>query len=85
MLYGSPRAGGFRLRVPDSQSEEDFRIDVDWIVASAQPARQRLLEVTRPVLASLQRAVCETTQTNWPAAARATRCPSPTPRSAAMT
>lgn len=36
-LCGSPRAGGFCLRVPDSHSEEDYPIDLAWIVASPSP------------------------------------------------
>lgn len=66
-IYGSARGDGFLLRVPDSQSEADYRIEIGWIVRSDRPARQRLLEVTHAALASLQRAICETTQTNWPA------------------
>jgi hypothetical protein len=66
-IYGSARGDGFFLRVPDSQSEADYRIDIGWIVRSDQPGRKRLLEVTHAALASLQRAVCEITRTNWPA------------------
>jgi hypothetical protein len=66
-IFGSGRADGFRLNVPDSQSEEDYRIDMGWIVGSAQPGRRRVLEVTRHVLTCLQRAVAETTHANWPA------------------
>lgn len=67
-IYGSARANGLLLRVPDSQSEADYRIEIGWIVRSDQAGRKRLLEVTHAALAALQRAVCETTQTNWPAA-----------------
>ena len=67
-IYGSGRSDGFHLRVPDSRSEEDYRIDMGWIVRSELPARRRLLDVTHAALTSLQRAVSETTHTSWPAA-----------------
>jgi hypothetical protein len=76
-IWGSGRAGGFRLKVPDSRSEEDYRIDIDWIVASVEPGRERMLEVTRAALASLQRAVVEATGANWPA--RGVDDPAPEP------
>lgn len=76
-IYGSARSGGFRLKVPDSRSEEDYRIDMDWIVSSDQPGRQRLLEVAHAALTSLQRAISETTHTNWPAATAAEPLPEP--------
>ena len=66
-IHGSARVDGFYLTGPDSRSEEDYRIDMGWIVGSPQPGRQRLLEVTQAALTALQRAVCETTHTNWPA------------------
>ena len=66
-IWGSARSGGFRLRVPDSRSEEDFAIDMSWIVSSDQPGRERLLKVTHAALASLQSAVATTTATPWPA------------------
>ena len=66
VMHASGRSGGFRLRVPDSRSEEDYAIDMGWIVTSEQSGRDRLLEVTRTALASLQAAVVETTSTNWP-------------------
>jgi hypothetical protein len=53
----TPTRAGFASESRDSRSEEDVRIDVDGIVASAQPARQRLLDVTPAALASLQEAV----------------------------
>jgi hypothetical protein len=65
-IRGSGRSGGFRLQVPDSQSEEDFAIDMSWIVTSDQPGRQRLLMVTHHVLSSLQTAVATATTTPWP-------------------
>jgi hypothetical protein len=67
VIRGSGRSGGFRLQVPDSRSEEDFAIDLEWIVRSDQPGRQRLLEMTHFALASLQSAVATTTATPWPA------------------
>lgn len=48
-----------------------------WIVDSAQPGRPRVLEVTRHVLRSLQRAVVETTHTDWPANATTGTAPEP--------
>ncbi len=69
-IRGSGRSGGFRLRVPDSRSEEDVAIDMSWIVASDQPGRQRLLAVTHHALSSLQIAVATATAINWPARTR---------------
>jgi len=66
VMHASGRSGGFRLRVPDSRSEEDYAIDMGWIVTSDQSGRDRLLAVTRTALAELQAAVVETTSTNWP-------------------
>jgi len=66
-IWGSGRSGGCRLRVPDSRSEEDFAIDMSWIVTSDRPGRERLLEVTRGALASLQTAVATTMSSKWPA------------------
>ena len=76
-VYGNPRSDGFSLTVPDSRSEEDYRIHMGWIVGSAQSGRPRLLEVTRHVLTSLQRAVVETTRTDWPADAVSGTPPEP--------
>jgi hypothetical protein len=66
VIHGRARSGGVRLRVPDSRSEEDFAIDMGWIVTSDRPGRERVLDVTRTALASLQTAVAETTSTSWP-------------------
>ncbi len=66
VIHSSGRSGGFRLQIPDSRSEEDFRIDMSWIVTSDRPGRERLLEVTRAALAELQVAVADTTGTSWP-------------------
>ena len=66
VMQASGRSGGFRLRVPNSRSEEDYAIDIGWIITSGQSGRDRLLEVTRTALAELQTAVVETTSTNWP-------------------
>ena len=65
-IRGSGRSGGFRLRVPDSRSEEDFAIDMSWIVTSDRPGRERLLDVTHHALSRLQSAVVTTTATGWP-------------------
>ena len=66
VIHAGGRSGGFRLRVPDSRSEEDYAIDVARIVSSGRSGRDRLLEVTRTALAELQMAVVETTSTSWP-------------------
>ena len=58
---------GIRLRVPDSQSEEDYAIDLGWIVAEDGPAPERLIRVTRSVLEALQQAIVEHTAVPWPA------------------
>ena len=67
VIHGDARSCGFRLRVPDSRSEEDFAIDMSWVVTSGQPGRRRLLEVTQGALADMQSAVAGTTATPWPA------------------
>jgi hypothetical protein len=76
-IRGSGRSGGFRLRVPDSRSEEDFAIDMSWIVTSDRPGRQRLLTVTHHVLSSLQTAVATATRAPWPAPGAVNRLPEP--------
>jgi hypothetical protein len=76
-ILGSARLDGFLLRIPDSRSEADYRIEMGWIVRSDRPGRQRLVEVTHAALASLQHAVCETTHTNWPAATATAVPPEP--------
>jgi hypothetical protein len=76
-IRGSGRSGGFRLQVPDSQSEEDFAIDMSWIVTSDQPGRERLLAVTHSALSSLQAAVATATTTTWPTGGAVHRLPEP--------
>jgi len=76
-IRGSGRSGGFRLRVPNSRSEEDFAIDMSWIVTSDQPGRRRLLMVTQHVLSSLQTAVATATGAPWPAQGAADWLPEP--------
>ena len=56
---GSGRSGGFRLGVPNSRSEEDYAIDMGWIVSSEESGRERVLDVTRTVLTELQAAVVQ--------------------------
>jgi hypothetical protein len=65
-VRGSGRRNGIRLNVPDSRSEEDFRIDFGWIITHDAPAAARLLEVTRSALQSLQHAVSTHTNRPWP-------------------
>ncbi|MGH2859080.1 MAG: hypothetical protein ACRDMJ_16520, partial [Solirubrobacteraceae bacterium] len=76
-VWSSGRSGGCRLRVPDSRSEEDFAIELSWIVSSDQPGRQRLLEVAHAALASVQTAVATTTTSPWPAKAADEALPGP--------
>jgi hypothetical protein len=71
------RSDGLSLNVPGSGSEEDYRIDMGWIVASDRSVRERLLEVTRATLANLQAAVADATSTSWPAKARGVSLPDP--------
>jgi hypothetical protein len=66
-LRGSARSGGVRLKVPDSRSEEDFAVHLEWIVAEDGPVRDRLLRATRRALEDLQSAVIEHTGRPWPA------------------
>lgn len=66
-LRGSARSGGVRLKVPNSRSEEDFAVHLEWIAAEAGPARDRLLRGTRKALEDLQSAVIEHTGQPWPA------------------
>ena len=77
VMHASGRSGGFRLRVPNSRSEEDYAIDMSWIVTSDQSGRDRLLEVTRTALAELQMAVVEATSTSWPSAESDVGLPEP--------
>jgi Clp amino terminal domain, pathogenicity island component len=76
-IQGRGRSGGFRLRVPDSRSEEDFAIDMGWIVSSDQPSRQRLVKVTHHALSSLQTCVTTATPAPWPAHGAADELPEP--------
>jgi hypothetical protein len=76
-IHGSGRSGGLRLRIPDSRSEEDFAIDMSWIVSSDQPGRRRILELTRAALAGVQTAVATTTATPWPGDGPADDLPEP--------
>lgn len=77
VIYGSGRSGGFALKIPDSRSEEDFRIDVGAIVTSDRGGRERLLEVTHAALTRLQAAVVQTTSTSWPANPASGAAPEP--------
>lgn len=65
-VRGAGRSDGIRLKVPDSRSEEDFRIDFGWIVTRDAPAAARLLEVSRSALEAVQRAVSKHTCQPWP-------------------
>ncbi len=77
VIHAGGRSGGFRLRVPNSRSEEDYAIDMGWIVTSDQSGRDRLLDVTRTALAELQTAVIQTTSTSWPSRDRSVDVPEP--------
>jgi hypothetical protein len=76
-IHGSGRSGGFRLRVPDSRSEEDVAIDMSWIVTSDRAGRERLLDVAHNALSSLQTAVVTATATAWPAHGSLDELPEP--------
>jgi Clp amino terminal domain, pathogenicity island component len=65
-IHGSGRSDGIRLRIPGSNSEEDYEIHVGWIVASDAPGRARLLTIANAALVDLQKAVFDTTSRNWP-------------------
>jgi hypothetical protein len=65
-LWGSGRSGGIRGTVPNSSSEEDVRIDLDWIAAVDGPAPERLVAVTHRALEDLQAAAVERTGRSWP-------------------
>jgi hypothetical protein len=66
-LRGSARSGGVRLKIPNSRSEEDFAVHLEWIAAEDGPARDRLVRATRKALEDLQSAVIEHTRQPWPA------------------
>jgi hypothetical protein len=76
-LHGSARSGGVRLKVPDSRSEEDFAVHLEWIMAEDGPARDRLVRATRRALEDLQSAVIEHTRQPWPANSRSGRLDHP--------
>ena len=78
-LRGSARTGGVRLKVPNSRSEEDFVVDLEWIVTEDGPARDRLVQATRRALEDLQSAVVEHTRQPWPANPRSGRLDRPEP------
>jgi Clp amino terminal domain, pathogenicity island component len=65
-LHGSARSGGVRLKVPDSRSEEDFAVHLEWIVAEDGPARDRLVRATHRALQDLQAAIVEHDRRPWP-------------------
>jgi hypothetical protein len=65
-LHGSARSGGVRLKVPNSRSEEDFAVHLEWIAAEDGPARDRLVRCTRKALEDLQSAVIQHTHQPWP-------------------
>jgi hypothetical protein len=66
-LRGSARSGGVRLKVPNSQSEEDFAVHLEWVVAEDGPARDRLARVTQKALEDLQSAIVQHHRQPWPA------------------
>lgn len=71
IVRGSARSDGIRLKVPDSRSEEDFRIHMGWIVSHDASARERLLRVTLRTLEDLQKAIADHTTEPWPDTASA--------------
>ncbi len=73
-LRGSGRSRGIRLRVPDFECDEDFRIDLDRIVAHEGPGAERLRQLSLASLASLQslqRGIIADTGRPWPPASPA--------------
>jgi hypothetical protein len=60
------RIGAIGLTVPGSQSEEDYRVNLDWIVTRDRAAPTRLVEVTRASLDSLQQSMVTHTGAPWP-------------------
>jgi hypothetical protein len=69
-LRGSARSGGVRLKVPNSRSEEDFAVHLEWIAAEDGAAGDRLVRATRKALEDLQSAFIEHTRQPWPASPR---------------
>ena len=69
-VRGSGRSDGIRLKVPNSHSEEDARIDFGWIVTRGAPAPARLLEVSHCALQAVQDAVSTHTARPWPPQSR---------------
>ncbi len=65
-LHGSARSGGVRLQIPNSRSEEDFAVHLEWIVAETGPARDRLVQATRQALQDLQTAIIDYAREPWP-------------------
>jgi hypothetical protein len=65
-LRASGRSGGIRLWAPDSTSERDFRIDLDWVVAVDGLAADRLQKVLLASLEALQHSIVSHTTTAWP-------------------
>ena len=61
------RTGVIGLNAPGSISEEDFRIDLSWIIGHDAPAEQRLIQVTRAAMAGLQESVTARSGQRWPA------------------
>ena len=57
--------------------QEDFAVDLEWIVAEDGPARERLVQATRRALEDLQSAVVEHTRQPWPANPRSGRLDRP--------
>ena len=65
-LTAAPRSGGIRLHGPDSQSEEDVRIDLDWIVGQDGSALNRLGQMLLAALQALQACVVTHSGQPWP-------------------
>jgi hypothetical protein len=75
-VRGSGRSGGLRFRAPQSTSEKDGQIDLQWIVRLDGPAPERLLLGMQRALEELQGIIAQHAGAPWPA--RHTRRADPT-------
>ncbi len=60
IMHASGRSGGFRLRVPNSRSEEDYAIDMGWISPLTSAVATGCLRSPRPRSPSSSHESCST-------------------------